>query len=308
MGKTGAQLVLSSADRIKWSVNVLDIEPQPYNDFLANIPGQNIIQGQIKQVEVAEVFFPYDIPNVQAPGDTLQIIGVPGNAVITIATGFYTGTELATAVTQALTNANYVGVTCNYSATNNIFSFVNASANPVTILPNPNLVQNPQILAQKQLLTTMGFKYDLTEATLQINPGATITSDSAPLIWTQYIDICSTNLNRNAFVADGNTNQFVNKKNLVARIYIADEISQINPGGTTGSVAGTRPFIIHRQFKNPKVIAWNADQAVDSVDIQLYDDQGQFLDYLWLPRDFCITFNVIEDTKDARGQTTGQYM
>ena len=57
------------------------------------------------------------------------------------------------------------------------------------------------------------------------------------------------------------------------------------------------PFVIHRQFKNTKVMKWNNQNSVDRVDIQLYDDAGRALR---LPvdnttyQDFQITFQSAE--------------
>jgi hypothetical protein len=46
-------------------LNVRDRTAGEYNNAQFNANNQNIIQGQIHSVSVAEVNFPYDIPNVQ---------------------------------------------------------------------------------------------------------------------------------------------------------------------------------------------------------------------------------------------------
>lgn len=125
--------------------------------------------------------------------------------------------------------------------------------------------------------------------------------------YTDYIDICSPTLCQAQFVRDGNTNQQVIRRDQICRLWIADEISvfDLDP-------VGTRPFIIHRQFKNPKIIKWTAERSIDAIDIQLYDMYGQLLPIPTVvttpptvftapsyalsngPRDFGITFLVEE--------------
>ena len=52
---TNASIVLNSRDATSGTYNALKF----------NAKNQNIIQGQIHSIAVAEVNFPYDIPNVQ---------------------------------------------------------------------------------------------------------------------------------------------------------------------------------------------------------------------------------------------------
>lgn len=90
--------------------------------------------------------------------------------------------------------------------------------------------------------------------------------------YTQYIDVCSPSLCQAQYVRDGNTNQKVIRRDLIARIYIATEIST-----PTTEAVGSRPFIIHRQFKNAKVMKWTAERSIDSIDLALYDQYGNQL-------------------------------
>jgi hypothetical protein len=88
--------------------------------------------------------------------------------------------------------------------------------------------------------------------------------------YTQYIDICSPALCQAQYVRDGNTNQTVIRRDLLARVYIASEVST-----ATADPVGTAPFIIHRQFKNAKIMKWTVERSVDSIDLALYDQYGQ---------------------------------
>jgi hypothetical protein len=126
--------------------------------------------------------------------------------------------------------------------------------------------------------------------------------------YTDYIDLCSPTLCQAQYVRDGNTNQATIRRDQICRLYIADEISVY-----TADAVGTRPFIIHRQFKNAKVMKWTAERSIDAIDIQLYDMYGNPLpipilapialagnDYALNngPGDFAITFLVEEQESE----------
>lgn len=131
--------------------------------------------------------------------------------------------------------------------------------------------------------------------------------------YTQYIDICSPTLCQAQFVRDGNTNQFSIHRDLICRLYINNEVSLFQTDPT-----GTRPFTIHRQFKNAKIMKWSVDRSIDAIDIQLYDQFGNILPrlpgyidtvanpnnyrgdavYQGQPADFAITFLVDENTEE----------
>jgi hypothetical protein len=88
-------------------------------------------------------------------------------------------------------------------------------------------------------------------------------------LYTQYIDVCSPSLCQAQYVRDGNTNQNVIRRDLIARIYIASEVSL-----PSIDAIGTRPFTIHRQFKNAKIMKWTAERYIDNIDLVLYDQFG----------------------------------
>jgi hypothetical protein len=80
-----------------------------YNTLVFNAQNQNIIQGNIVRIGVNEVNFPYDIPNIQDNTNKffINLLNVETQAVeftldIVIPKGFYTGTELATAINEAI--------------------------------------------------------------------------------------------------------------------------------------------------------------------------------------------------------------
>jgi hypothetical protein len=131
--------------------------------------------------------------------------------------------------------------------------------------------------------------------------------------YTQYIDICSPTLCQAQNVRDGNTNQFSIHRDLICRLYITNDVSLYQADPT-----GTRPCVIHRQFKNAKIMKWSVDRSIDAIDIQLYDQFGNplpnlpgYIDSVANPNnyrgdavyqgqgaEFAITFLVDENTPE----------
>jgi hypothetical protein len=136
--------------------------------------------------------------------------------------------------------------------------------------------------------------------------------------YTDYIDVCSPTLCQAQYVRDGNTQQFAVHRDIICRLYVANEVSLYQADPT-----GDRPFVIHRQFKNAKVMKWTADRSIDAIDIQLYDQYGNPLpnippiliaDIDTIPlssvgfsgsRDFGITFLVDEPGAAEQSENVG---
>jgi hypothetical protein len=310
MPKSNVSLVLNSRD----ATNSTPLNPA-YQSTQYNSRGQNIIQGQINTVEVSEVNFPYDIPNVQQGppnarfgfaynsfGILSQAVNNPTNTLnIIVPAGFYTGTELA-----QLINAIIVGYTpafialtdipvLSYSDSQNKFTFT-APAAPVDpdaanwLLLSPFVYSPDAVPATlgKDLLSIMGFAPNIG-FTLpgRFTTARPITSNSAPLTFTQYVDICSPQLCKFQFFRDGSTTNLARRNDVICRLFISNSIGIQEP-------EGTRPFVLERQFFNSRVMRWTADNSIGEIDIDLYDDCGQPLTITGQPRPFQITFNVYE--------------
>jgi hypothetical protein len=232
-------------------------------------------------------------------------VGPPNYAlVITVPPGFYTGTELATAINVASTAAGAANVPaivagdipqCTYSLTNNLFTFTSPPApsaprfavwnftSPSTFPSQQNLVTQ----IYKDLLSIMGY---YTDQNPDVSPGNPFVSGSAPLTFTQYIDICSPQLCKFQYFRDGSTTNLSRRSDVICRLFISNNIS-------IQEANGQRPFVINRQYYNERVMRWSADNSVGTLDIQLYDDVGQPLTTTWQPRPYQITFNAYEDSK-----------
>ena len=347
-----AQLVINSRDRFILYPNELDprtappfTTSQPWNNFSLINQGQNIVQGNIDKIQVAEIRFPYDIPNViQEYTDGFSIVYgtlFSEDMNIVVGQGFYTGSELATEVQDAIDTAcsletpaivapNIPQVT--YNEAGNFFTFSNPGTLNTYQVRDTGLVFNGSInngppaqtgsLLRKSLLSMMGMTPINPNSTSDSDALFTLTANSsytggvAPLIYTEYVDIVSKSLCGNVYVADGSTQQRGGfRKDILCRVYISDETSSQSgyvydsSGNPMLSVVGTRPFVIHRQFKNAKVIPNNLLNSLNLVDIQVYGDDGQLIplpdptfgvgvyqDY----RNFQITLNVFEtDRKQA---------
>jgi hypothetical protein len=304
---TNVQLLASVRDRTGTST---------YNNATYNSFNQNLVQGQIHSVSVNEVNFPYDIPNVQVRTTDFfelftDVIAPPGISLqITIAPGFYTGTELANAITAAIIAAGAAGVpvvlpanlpVCNYSAINNRFTFTLAAptiagldwgfSSPYTY-PNSLTVVQPNVLG-KDIMSIMGFLPSQNGGNPIVDVNTPfVGAASAPLSFTQYIDICSPELCQYQYFRDGSTTNLARRSDVICRLYISNNVA-------TQEDEGTRPFVINRQYNNARVMRWSTGSSVGSMSIQLFDDVGQPLQTTWQPRPYQITFNVYEQDKDG---------
>lgn len=226
---------------------------------------------------------------------------------IVIPPGFYTAAELAAAISLALPGS-MADLTVAVDPISNAIYMVNSGVwDPVgpnsIFIPyaTPGNVATTPIIDSPTLLWTMGFRNlfaglgfplppnwpypPILPATLALVPENYPNVAPNPIFpgrvyqaivgtpyvgsYTQYIDICSPSLCQAQYVRDGNTNQTVIRRDLVARIYVASEVSTV-----TADPPGVRPFIIHRQFKNAKIMKWTAERSIDSIDLVLYDQYG----------------------------------
>lgn len=265
------------------------------------------------------------------------------NTLMTGAPGWPAGTITATFDTtnQAIVLRNtttYDGTTAG--AVNYFFGWA-----PDTPATSSSINANPNSFNTQDLTYTMGFRNYFANnpvvipAPLTVYPnclaplnypgagtfaGINYASYSNAVVGAQYtgrytdwVDLCSPALCQAQFVRDGNTNQGSVHRDLICRLYVATEISTF----LTDPV-GSRPFVIHRQFKNAKVMKWTADRSIDAIDIQLYDMFGQTLP---IPQffvagvpaaqtassgaaDFGITFLVDEPGAEQQNENVGYRM
>ena len=332
-----ALLVIDSADRSTSTSSTGDAlsipNTQPYNNFKLQKP-QNIVQGGFTRLQLTEVNFPYSIPNINPYTNTMwvRIINPTGGATIDAQVtlggsspieGMYYGSNLAVIIAARLNAiaaiSSSIGIawavtyvpndpTASYNGGFQISaSLVSTSAPyPFALYPfNPALIGTVPI-PRKSLLSVLGFDALSNWANIT-TPTSLKFSSYAPLTYTSYIDVVSSKLTyyQNVNDASSKTNSF---GNIICRIFVADETSTspsigIVYNGTTTvryqttQPPGSAPFLIHRQFVCPKSFKWDENQAIDWLDIKLFDDAGQPL-YINPDRsypDFQITFKCTED-------------
>ena len=145
------------------------------------------------------------------------------------------------------------------------------------------------VFPPKSLLSVLGFDTVNSASQNQYTPTITKNTLWSPMTYTQYIDIVSVNLTRFQTIADTNTRQN-SRGNLICRLYVADENSVVPTSApvwntqtneviffSTATPAGEQPFVIHRQFQEPKVFRWENEASINAIDISLYDDVGNLL-------------------------------
>ena len=312
---TNVQLLLNSRD----ATNIVPTNPVlPYNNLQFNAVNQNLVQGQIHSVSLNEMNFPYDIPNIQVrTTDNFEMYATPGDLpgdptfTIVIAPGFYDGTELANAINTEMLAQGAAFVppvvpgdipVCTYDTVSRRFTFTLttpttpglqwgfASAYTYPIAGVAGVQTNT---LGKDIFSLMGYLSNQDNGFPSVLDGFPfVSAGSAPLSFTQYIDVCSPELCQYQYFRDGSTTNLARRADVICRLYISNNVA-------TQEEEGVRPFVINRQFNNARVMRWNAGSSVGSMSIQLYDDVGQPLQTVWRPRPYQITFNVYEQDKDG---------
>lgn len=305
-------LVLSSRDRNQTS-STGNYVRQAWNSFRLQRP-QNIMQTYATRMLVSEINFPFYVPNINNLNNTFWIGGLSSVTATftiyqcTLSIGYYgfgtlAGTNnLVTAINALLTQAP--GVVTQFGIITPINGGVGQLLNPPTFQllndysfqwvatpgfpfalyfypPNP---ANTNIPSEATYYNTAGFlnliAMDYSTVVGSLNAVGVYTNPTT-LQYTQYIDIVSDKLHQYSTNRDGSSDNFFNR-NLLCRLYISDEASNIVQGGTQANpiqfVPGvTGSLIIHRQFKNPKAVMWNKEASVDWIDIAIYDQFGNLL-------------------------------
>lgn len=284
-----ANFVVNSLDR--FGGTILNPTKQPLNNF--NITRQgNILQGMFESLKVQELNFQWGVPNIVAGiNNQLAFFTTETNDIyiLSVTEGFYTGTTLATALTT-LASQPVVSTESGLTITlddppiftyqpNGTFKVTASGTTQVALFDvfygsaDPFDYGNLPINSPS-LLSTMGFNSLI--ANYSVN-SKIIISGFAPMLYTSYIDICSSQLTQFQNTGDAMT-ALANKGNLICRVYLSDETSTATVDASGCPIyPGQTPFIIHRQFKNPKVMKWNGQNSIATIDIQLYDQYGRLL-------------------------------
>ena len=229
---------------------------------------ESLLNGFFTRMALTEIKFPWTLPNVSAFAFT-NLIGITcgtDSHVITIPDKFYTAPELAAAITSVwntlyTTNTILMQVSPNYNDDSFLLTPVTEGSlvaiYPAGVDTTPSLPLNTY-----QLVDMMGF--------VNVNsiPASSQLSFSTPnLLWTEYVDIVSNDLTYNQALKDSSSSQA--SRDLIYRIYLTEGQPSYNYPKTIAEQNtyfgvlpyGTRPFVIYRQFQNPKEIRWARKQV-----------------------------------------------
>lgn len=286
---------LDSGDRFLTDLTptVNNVPNRAYNNFVIS-KNENLLQGQFKRIGISEIRFPFAIPNVNARNNVMWVnLNGAGWTSITVTEGFYNGTDLATALTTAI---GVAGLTVAYTAGQQFtFTYVGvAPSYSLGISPTDPTLSIPQKNVSRSLLDLIGL-YFIADGTIQaLDIKATpFRTNVADLKYTDYIDIVSKQLTNYQDSKDMSTQNLTPRSAVINRVFIENENSTNSPS----NVWGTYPFVIHRQYTQPKMMKWEGQKSVGQVDISLYDMYGEPL-YVPTgaePPNFQITFLASED-------------
>ncbi len=312
-------LVLNSKDRNQTStVASPTYSRQPWNRFKLQRP-QNLMNTYATRMLVSEINFPMYVPNVNQNNNKFWYQSLSNTTAaetlweIELFSGFYSqnaaGVNLGDVITALLASSGgttYGTITpligSGYPVTpatvvantDNSFRWVSGgqafalfffrplSLIPVVPPPPSDYYSNPSLL----LLMGMGYEQVSGQSILY-----GVNGNPTTLQYTQYIDIVSDKLHQYSTNRDGSSDNTFGR-NLICRLYVSDEASNVVEGALVESAGGagpiisipvqfvpgvSGPFIIHRQFKNPKAVMWNKEASVDWIDISLYDEYGNLI-------------------------------
>jgi hypothetical protein len=107
----------------------------------------------------------------------------------------------------------------------------------------------------------------------------TITGFTPNMLYTDYVDICSSTLTKYKRVKDTNSTSAA-RQDVVCRVYLTANDASTDP--TTNSVVantGTNPPmmflpIINVSWATPNFNKWSVEEALSGIDFQLYDMYG----------------------------------
>jgi len=278
---------------------------QPYNNFRIQ-KSQPLLQGGFSRICVGEITYNFNLPNINDYTNFFYL-GVINTSLdppavvykkIQIANGYYSGSQLQTAVQSAINTAFPSGsgytitITFNsslgFTIAGNYTSTLLGSTDSTYLLPyDPNT--EPPANYGATMLDVMGFN-PRTNWNYCNSGLAVVKSVGASLLYTTYIDFISNKLTYYQKVSDQSTRRNAGS-NVICRLYLTDNTSQPNQFSPL-------PYIITRQFNNAKSIRWDKNTAIDWCDISLLDDSGRPLYYdpqVSMSGDFQITLLASED-------------
>ena len=200
---------------------------------------------------------------------TWSVSSQANSYVLSITQGFYTPSELATAIQAAVRVATAAATfSCTYDTPNkNVFTFSDTTPFFFGFPVNP--ASSTSVVNQyTRFYNTIG-----AVSPMFAGAATTHTSGVPRMCFTRWIDICSSNLTKFQRVKDSTTLAKDSYTTTLARMYLSPPgeyqvQSSINLGiPTSWSV----------DFNTPKYIKWDVKEVLSNFDLQLKDEYGALL-------------------------------
>jgi hypothetical protein len=265
------------------------------NNFVINGKNaRNLIYGYFERIALTQIQMFYRCPTIISLDDwqfgngLLYLSYFQASSATTLTRGFtiptgnYTPTALAANLQVQIRNWPSLNPTAfTVAFTNGQFVF---STNVVgdTIAATPygfGSLGTSEILNTAAFRTAKLFGFGADAYVTGVGGAATIFGRKPNLLYTDYVDVCSTSLCKYKRVKDTNTTEGA-LQNVVCRIYLTGNNTSTSP--LTNSVVPNdntvNPVvffpIINSSWITPNFNKWSVEEALSSIDFQLYDMYG----------------------------------
>jgi hypothetical protein len=290
-----AQLLMGSEDRYRTLVEKFT-RPTTANQFVLESK-QPFLSGYFTRLAIPTITMKYAIPTIiDGVNNTLffTVYNIATGAsivsqAIDIPQAFYTVYEMASMINSLISVGN--GVTCGvYEAGLKFTAAVNRAVifvGPETPLFDLSGQAIPGTNTLK-LYNVLGIPSTAVEGSSTRVLSRHVFCSPFQSNYTSYIDICSDTLTKYQTVKDNMTRLVSNKSGVIARIYTVPfnqkEYTQDDlftsadvSGGTSVGVSKIGPYNITTDYNTPKFIKWNPAEYIYDIDIQMYDQYGDFI-------------------------------
>lgn len=274
-----AELLVSSTDRY---ADIFDrfTKPTTSANWRLNLKN-SAIYGYFTRLVISQIQFQWNVPTiVQGKNDLFvmtQTAGGEQQIVVELTPGFYNGPSLATEIQTAfLAAGGDASFTCEFVEGKFQMSVTGPGTIALQPLP-PDVAEGTQ---NNRFLATIGAiseNFDLAE---------TIITGIAPLLYTRWVDMCSSYLTKYQRAKDNTSDPSAFISNVIARVYavppnVAIPQTSYIYTGTEGEVteltAFQGPWTMTIDYNTPKMIKWSPQETVANFDLQLRDEYGDYL-------------------------------
>lgn len=259
-------------------------------------PGRNLIYGYFGRVALTQFFMRRDLPTIRTNLNDILRVSLASSAAgpvtasfnITLAEGYYTLAQLATALQVALVNGNPALAQAFCLAPYEVGNDHNSGFRFGTGDPGVFMAINiepglSEVQTQNRLRTfrTLGINRYLLGYPI-LNSSATLATPtyyieavgSAPnLLTTDYIDIVSRTLTSYKDAKDAVTS-IANPTTVLGRVWLVESATNNSNDPESLMNIGSRPLTVVKTWTHPNWCQWSPNQTITSLDIGLVDQFG----------------------------------